>query len=94
MGRVKYYFILKKDIQRTNKLHLSNSKIPSKGKSYLLTSYNVNDVTERAPRDDNGNVTLMAQGDMQDFILHFAAYLMLQSCFPVSNEVQTSLHPF
>ena len=34
----------------------------------LLTSYNVNDRTEHAPRDDNGNVTLMAQGDMQDFI--------------------------
>ena len=50
---------------------LSNSKAPKKGKCYLLTSYNVNDVTERAPRDDNGNVTLMAQGANQDFILHF-----------------------
>ena len=73
MGRVKYSFIPKKDIQRTNKLRLSNSKAPSKGKRYLLTSYNVNDATKRAPRDDNGNVTLMAQGDMQDFILHLAA---------------------
>ena len=73
MGRVKYYFIPKKDIQRANKLRLSNSKAPSKGKPYLLASYNVNDVTERAPRDNNGNVTLMAQGGMQDFILHFAA---------------------
>ena len=39
---------------------------------YLLTSYNVEDVTERASRDDNGNVTQMAQGVKQDFILHFA----------------------
>ena len=70
MGRVKYSFFPKKDIQRTNILHLSNSKAPSKG--YLLTSYNVNDVTERAPREDNGNVTLMAQGAKQDFIFHFA----------------------
>ena len=73
MSRVKYTFIPKKDIQRTNKLRLSNSKAPSKGKRYLLTPYNVNDVTERVPRDDNGNVALMAQGDMQDIFLHFAA---------------------
>ena len=49
-----------------------NSKAPSKGKRYLLTSYNVDDVTERAPRDDNGDVTLMSQGVKQYFILHFA----------------------
>ena len=72
MGRVKYSLIPKKDIQRANILHLSNSNAPSKGKRYLLTSYNVNDVTEREPRDDNGNVTLMAQGAKQDFILQFA----------------------
>ena len=72
MGRVNYSFFSKKDIQRTNILRLSNSKAPSKGKRYLLTSYNVDDVTKRAPRDDNGNVTLMAQGAKQDFILHFA----------------------
>ena len=71
MGRVKYFFP-KKDIQRTNILRLSNSKAPSKGKRYLLTSYNVDDLTEREPCDDYGNVTLMAQGAMQDFILHFA----------------------
>ena len=41
-------------------------------KLYLLTSYNVNDVTERAPRDENGNVTLVAQGAKQEFILHIA----------------------
>ena len=56
----------------TNILRLSSSKAPSKGKRYLLTSYNVGDVTERAPRGDNGNVTLMAQGAKQDFIFHFA----------------------
>ena len=39
---------------------------------YLLTSYNVEDVTERAPRDDNGNVTPTAQGVKQDFVLHIA----------------------
>ena len=26
--------------------------------------------TERAPRDENGNATLMAQGAKQEFILH------------------------
>ena len=50
-------------------MRLSNSKAPSKGKRYLLTSYNVNDVTERPPRDNYGNVTLMAQRAKQDFIL-------------------------
>ena len=39
----------------------------SKGNLYLLTSYNVDDVIERAPRDDNDIVTLMAQGVKQDF---------------------------
>ena len=72
MGRVKYSFFPKKDIQRTNILGLSNSKAPSKGKPYLMTSYNVNDMTECAPRDVNGDATLMAQGAKQDFILHFA----------------------
>ena len=72
MGRVKYSLILKKDIQRTNVLCLGTSKVGSKGKRYLLTSYNVNDVTECAPHDDNGNVTLMAHGAKQDFIFHFA----------------------
>ena len=55
----------------TNKLRLSNSKAPSKDARYILTSYNVYDFTERAPRDDNGNLTLMAQRAKQDFILHF-----------------------
>ena len=72
MGQVKYYFFPKIDIQRTNILRLGNSKTPSKCKRYLMTSYNVNYVTERAPRDDNGNVTLMAQGATQEFILHIA----------------------
>ena len=74
-GQSKIYFYLKKeDIERTNTciLCLSNSKAPSQGKPYLLTSYNVEDFTERAPCDDNGNVMLMAQGAKQDFILHFA----------------------
>ena len=53
-------------------MRLSILKASSKGKRYLLTSYNVNDVTERVQRDDDGNVTLMAQGAKQDFILHFA----------------------
>ena len=39
----------------------------SKGNLYLLTSYNVDDVTERAQRDDNDIVTLMAQGVKQEF---------------------------
>ena len=43
-------------------LRLSNPKAPSKVKHHLLPSYTVNDVTKRAPCDDNGNVTLMAQG--------------------------------
>ena len=37
------------------------------GKRYFLTSYNVDDVTEHAPCDGNGNATLMAQGAKQDF---------------------------
>ena len=93
MGRAKYSFFSKNDIQRTNILRPSNSKTPSKGKRYLLTSYNVNDVTERAPCDDNGNVTLMAQVAKEDFILHFAAKLMLQSRFLVNNKVQTMFTP-
>ena len=72
MGSVKYSFIPKKDTLRTNILRLGNPKAPSKVKRYLLTSYNVNDVTERAPRDENGNVTLMAQGAKQEFVLHIA----------------------
>ena len=67
----KIFFFQIKDIQRTNTLHLSNSKAPSKVKRYLLASYNFDDCTERAPHDDNGNVTLMAQGAKQDFILQF-----------------------
>ena len=72
MGSVKYSFIPKKDTKRTNKLRLGNPKAPSKVRRYLLTSYNVNDVTERAPRDENGNATLVAQGAKQEFILHIA----------------------
>ena len=72
MGRVKYSFIPLNINQRANILRISNSKAPSKGTRYLLTSYNVKYVTERATRDDNENVTLMAQWPTQDFILHFA----------------------
>ena len=64
-----FFFFFKKNIQRTNILRLSSPKAPSKGKRYSLTSYNVDDITERAPRDDNNNVTLKAQGAKQDFIL-------------------------
>ena len=56
-------------------------------------SYNVNEVIKRAPHDNNGNVTLMAQGPKQDFILPFATYLMLQLYFPVNNKVQTMFEP-
>ena len=38
-------------------------------------------------------MTLMAQGAMQDFILHFTTWLMLQSCFPVNNKMQTGFTP-
>ena len=69
MGRVKYSFYPKNDIQRTNILRPSISKTPSKGKHYLLISYNVIDVTIHAPCDDNGNVMLIAQVAKQDFIL-------------------------
>ena len=93
MGRVKYSFFPQKVNQRSNILRRSNYKAQRKGKPYLLTSYNVNDVTECAPHEDNGNVTLMTQGAKQDFILHFATLLMLQSCFPANNEVQTMFSP-
>ena len=63
MGRAKYsFFFQKKGIQYTNTLRLRNSKAPSNVKRYLLTSYKVNYVTKPAPRDDNGNVMLMAKG--------------------------------
>ena len=78
-----FFFFPKKDIQRTNILRLSNSKAPIT-KQYLLTSYKVNDVTERAPRDDT-----YGTGSQVGFYLHFVTKLMLQSCFPVNNEVQT-----
>ena len=65
-------FYPKKDSQRTNILRLGDPKAPSKVKRYLLMSYNVNDVTERAPRDENGNVTLVAQGAEEEFILHIS----------------------
>ena len=39
------FFCPPKNIQRTNILRLSNTKSPSKGKRYLLTSDNVDDVT-------------------------------------------------
>ena len=70
-GQSKIFFFSKKDIQRTNIVRLSSSKAPSKDKRYLLTSYKVYDVIEHAPRDDNDNESLMAQGAKQDFILHF-----------------------
>ena len=93
MGRLKFSFFQKNDIQRTNILRLCTSKTPSNGKRYLLTSYNVNDVTERASRDDNGNVALMTQVANEDFILQFATKLMFQSCFLVNNKVQTMFTP-
>ena len=66
----------------------------SKGNLYLLTSYNVDDVTERAPRDDNDIVTLMAQGVKQDFnyrdlkrdfILIFATSRFISNCKTVGQ---------
>ena len=53
--------------------HIRSSNSPTFAHvPYLLTSYNVNDVTERAPRDENGDVKLIAQVAKEDFILHFA----------------------
>ena len=56
----------------TNILRIGNPKASIKVNRCLLTSYNVNDVTKRASRAENGNVTLMAQGAKQEFILHIA----------------------
>ena len=72
---------------------LSNSNAPIKGKRYIQTSYNVDDVIERAPRDDKGNVTLMAKSAKQEFILHIATKQKLQSCVPGNNKVQTMFTP-
>ena len=58
MGRVNKKN-LKKGIQRTSILRLSNPKAPIRVKPHLLMSYKVNDDIKRAPHDDNGNVTLM-----------------------------------
>ena len=74
-------------------MRLGNPKAPSNVKCYLLTSYNVNDVTERAPRDENDNVTVVAQGTKQEFILQIATKLMLQGCFPDNIKVQTTFTP-
>ena len=62
MGRVKHTLFPKKGIQNTIILRPSNSKAPKKVKRHLLTSYEVNVVTKRAKRDNNGNVTLKTQG--------------------------------
>ena len=51
--QVKIFCFSKKRIQRTNILRLSDTKAPSKVKRHLLTSYKVNDVTKRTPRDAN-----------------------------------------
>ena len=80
-GQSKIFFFCIKYIQRTYILHLSDSKTPSKDKHYLLMSYRVNDVTERAPRDDNGNVTLMAQGGF-----YFAFLNLTNAQIVVSNR--------
>ena len=61
-GQIKIFFSPNKGIQMTNILRLSKSKAPIKVKPHLHTSDQVNDVTKGAPHDDNGNVTLMAQG--------------------------------
>ena len=93
MGRVKYSFFPKKDIQGTNILRFSKSKAPIMGKRYLLTSYNVKEVTKRAPRGDNGNVTLMGRGAKQDFILHFAnAQIVVSSQYQGANYVCVCTH--
>ena len=60
-GQSKIIMFPKKGIHRSNILRLSKSKAPSKVKRHSLTSYQVNEVTKRAPRDDSVNVTLMAQ---------------------------------
>ena len=69
---------------------LSNSKAPSRGKRYLLKSYNINDVTERAPCDDKGKVAIMALSAKQEFILHIATLLKLQLCVTGNSKVQTT----
>ena len=45
------------------------------------SSWEANDVTKRAPRDDMVNVTQTAQGALQDFDLYLTTELMLQSYF-------------
>ena len=76
-GQSKTFIIFRKRIfKRPILWRLRNLKALSKDKRYLLKSYNINDVTECAPIDDNGNVTLIAQGPKQDFILHFASSLV------------------
>ena len=72
MGRAKYLFYPEKGYLKDQYIAPDNQNAKGKVKRYLLTSYNVNDVIERAPRDENGNVTLMAQGAKQEFILHIA----------------------
>ena len=69
MGRGTYSYSLKKSIQRTCILPLSNSKTLRKVTHLLMTSLKINDVTKLGSWDAIGNVTLTAQGAQQDFIL-------------------------
>ena len=78
----------------TNKLRLSNFKAPSKGKRFLLTSYSVNDVIERALRGDNGNVTLIAQGAKQVLICILQLSLCSNRVFQSIIRGKLCLHPF
>ena len=50
MGRAKYSFSPRKDIQRTKILRLSNTENLSKVKRHLFTSLKGNNVTIREPR--------------------------------------------
>ena len=72
MGRVKYSFIPKKDSLRTNILRLGNQRHQTRLSVTYWRHITLIDVTERTRRDENGNVTLMAQGAKQEFILHIA----------------------
>ena len=69
-------------------MRLSSSKAPSKGKRYLLTSYNVNDVTECVPHEVKGNVTLMAKSPKQEV---YFAYCILTKA-PIVCSRQNKVH--
>ena len=93
-GQSQIFFYPKKGYLKDQILRLSYPKAPSKVKRYLATSYYVNDVTERAPRDEYGNVTLMAQRAKQELFCILQLNYCSKGVFLAITRCKLCLHPF